>query len=214
MDNNKTETPYESTSSPLPLASMQADMSAEEFEIVYNEYVESVLNKPNSIQNDIEFPKETQEQARVLDSSDNNGTAKAQLEELYSQVSDMENTIKTWEANAQKSIKRCARMVNRIESFSRESSKATNAIKNLFRIATGRQAVARPEEVGKFASDLAKPYREMIGRQIEIRDSAITCINSIEKAIEKVASRTDASQEKKAVNEAKRDFKDIMKDAG
>lgn len=84
------------------------------------------------------------------------------------------------EANAQSAIDVNEKLVNKIETFSKQFRQARTAIRNMGRAIIGKAPIDMDAKVGKLANLLCRPYRDEIHHQTKIRDAARSSIRICE----------------------------------
>ena len=102
------------------------------------------------------------------------------------------------EAKADKAIASGEKAINRIESFSREYHKGTNAFKNMARLIVGKEPINKEVEVGKLAKLISAPYRNQVEHYTGVKAAARDSINAIEKLEHRAENIREQRAEKKA----------------
>jgi hypothetical protein len=101
------------------------------------------------------------------------------------------------EKSANKSIDRCDKAINKIESFAQEYHKVGMGLKNMARILVGKEKIDTPKEAGKLAAVIASPYKLAKEIATENRDTAREAISAIEEIEERSDNiRVDSAQQK------------------
>ena len=99
------------------------------------------------------------------------------------------------EKNANKSIDRCDKTINKIESFAQEYHKVGMGLKNMARVLVGKEKINTPNEVGKLATAIAAPYKLAREIAVENRNTAKEAISAIEELEERADNiRVDNAQ--------------------
>jgi len=86
-----------------------------------------------------------------------------------------------------KSVDKCDKAMAKIETFSNEYHKSGRALKNMARVAVGKQPIDAVKESGKLAKAVSAPYKAkkacMLGIQKQV-DKMINALDNLEKGVE------------------------------
>jgi len=126
--------------------------------------------------------------------------------------------LQNWKKEIDSGIRADDKAIAKIEAFASEYHSAGNAIKNMARVAVGKQPINAKREAGKLAKTIAAPYRAQKATLTGLRKSVENAITKLEQlentASAKRAERTETKkpsllaqlQENKAiVEQSKRD---------
>ncbi|MDL2232157.1 hypothetical protein LJC63_01070 [Ruminococcaceae bacterium OttesenSCG-928-L11] len=95
--------------------------------------------------------------------------------------------LQGWQKNIDSIIKADDKAVSKIEAFANEYHSAGRAMKNLARIAVGKEPISAKKEAGKLAKAMAAPYKMQKSAVIGLR-----------KSLEKTVARLDGLEAKAA----------------
>jgi hypothetical protein len=101
--------------------------------------------------------------------------------------------LQDWQKNIDGAIKADDKAVAKIEAFASEYHSAGRAIKNMARVAVGKQPIDAKKEAGKLAKTLAAPYKAQKAALTGLRksiDKAIAKLERLETTAAKQAERT------------------------
>ena len=105
--------------------------------------------------------------------------------------------LKDWKKDVESGIHSNDKTIDKITSFANEYHSAGKAVRNMARIAVGKQTVDTQKEAGKLAKTVAAPYKA--------QNAALTgLINTIDKAVkglERLEDRASAKKETRAADE-------------
>jgi TPR repeat protein len=97
----------------------------------------------------------------------------------------IKGALKAVDRDMEQSIKICDKAIANINSFAAEYHSAGRAIKNLARIAVGKEPVDAKKEAGKLAKAVAAPYK-----------AQKTALNGIKKAVDNAITALEAAEER------------------